>query len=173
MLAAGVKQIIRVDRNGILTASVTYENHMKQWLAEHTNLNRHSGTLQEALGGADVFVGLYSGGLLTREDVLTMEENPIIFAMANPTPEIPPEEIEDIAAVVATGRSDCPIQINNVLCFPGIFRGALDCRATSINEEMKLAAAEAIPSITDEERSKYHIIPSVFNHLFAPSQKKP
>lgn len=165
MLAAGVKQIIGVDRNGILTASVTYENPMKQWFAEHTNPNRHSGTLQEALCGADVFVGLSSGGLLTREDVLTMEENPIIFTMANPTPEIPPEEIEDIAAVVDIGRSDYPNQINNVLCFPGIFRGALDCRATSINEEMKLAAAEAIASIiTDEERSKYHIIPSVFNH---------
>ncbi|MDF2664096.1 MAG: NAD-dependent malic enzyme [Paenibacillus sp.] len=93
-----------------------------------------------------------------------MAENPIVFAMANPNPEISPEEIEDIAAVVATGRSDYPNQINNVLCFPGMFRGALDCRAETINEEMKLAAAEAIASvISDDERNKLYIIPSVFN----------
>jgi len=96
--------------------------------------------------------------------VLGMAKDPIIFAMANPAPEIQPEEVEDIAAVIATGRSDYPNQINNVLCFPGIFRGALDCRATTINEEMKLAAAEAIASvITDEELNKFYIIPSVFN----------
>lgn len=93
-----------------------------------------------------------------------MAENPIVFAMANPTPEIRPEEVEDIVAVMATGRSDYPNQIKNVLCFPGIFRGALDCRATMINEEMKLAAAEAIASsITNEERNRFFIVPSVFN----------
>ncbi|MDQ0902096.1 MULTISPECIES: NAD-dependent malic enzyme [unclassified Paenibacillus] len=164
MLAAGVREILGVDRTGILTSDKEQDNSMKQWFAEHTNPNRIKGTLQDALRGADVFIGLSSGGLLTREDVMTMAEDPIIFAMANPTPEILPEDIEDIAAVVATGRSDYPNQINNVLCFPGIFRGALDCRATTINEEMKLAAAEAIASIiSDEERNKNHIIPSVFN----------
>src|SRR5690606_27167023 len=123
-----------------------------------------TGSLEEILKDADVFIGLSAGGLLKREYVQGMAKDPIIFAMANPTPEIQPEEVEDIAGVVATGRSDYPNQINNVLCFPGIFRGALDCRATTINEEMKLAAAEAIASvISDEELNKFYIIPSVFN----------
>lgn len=163
LIAAGVKEIVGLDRKGILTAAERYDNPMKQWFADHTNLERKSGSLQDALKGADVFVGLSSGGLLTREDILTMADDRIVFAMANPNPEILPEEIEDIA-IVATGRSDYPNQINNVLCFPGIFRGALDCRASTINEEMKLAAAEAIASaVTDEELSEHHIIPSVFN----------
>ncbi|MDQ0878406.1 malate dehydrogenase (oxaloacetate-decarboxylating) [Paenibacillus sp. V4I3] len=165
LLAAGVKEIVGVDRRGILTADQKYDNPMKEWFAMETNPKRLSGTLRDALRGADVFIGLSSGGLLTREDVMTMAANPIVFAMANPDPEILPEDIEDIAAVIATGRSDYPNQINNVLCFPGIFRAALDCRAVTINEEMKFAAAEAIASIiTDEDRSKSHIIPSVFNH---------
>lgn len=164
LLAAGVKEIVGVDRRGILTADQKYDNPMKEWFAMETNPKRLSGTLRDALRGADVFIGLSSGGLLTREDVMTMAANPIVFAMANPDPEIVPEDIEDIAAVIATGRSDYPNQINNVLCFPGIFRAALDCRAVTINEEMKFAAAEAIASIiTDEDRSKSHIIPSVFN----------
>ncbi|MEX2415363.1 MAG: NAD-dependent malic enzyme, partial [Paenibacillaceae bacterium] len=164
LITAGAKNIIGLDRKGIITANEEYDNPMKQWFAEHTNVGRVSGSLQDALRGADVFIGLSSGGLLTRADVLTMANNSIIFAMANPTPEILPDEIEDIVGVIATGRSDYPNQINNVLCFPGIFRGALDCRATTINEEMKLAAAEAIASIiTDEDRSKNYIIPSVFN----------
>ncbi|GIP33427.1 NAD-dependent malic enzyme [Paenibacillus sp. J2TS4] len=164
LLAAGVTELIGVDRKGILVSGEAYENPMKQWFAAHTNPKRITGTLQDALHGADVFIGVSSGGLLAREDVKTMAPDPIIFAMANPTPEILPEAIEDIAAVVATGRSDYPNQINNVLCFPGIFRGALDCRASEINEPMKLAAAEAIASIvSDEERNKHHIIPSVFN----------
>ncbi|WP_424767704.1 NAD-dependent malic enzyme [Paenibacillus sp. sgz302251] len=164
LLSAGVKDIIGVDRQGALAAGTTYGNSMWQWYAEHTNPNRIQGSLQEVIQGADVFIGLSSGGLLSREDVMAMADNPIVFAMANPTPEIKPEEVEDIVAVIATGRSDYPNQINNVLCFPGIFRGALDCRATTINEEMKLAAAEAIASaISDEERSPHYIIPSVFN----------
>lgn len=163
LIAAGVKEIVGLDRKGILTADERYDNSMKQWFADHTNTDRKSGTLQDALKGADVFVGLSSGGLLTRDNILTMADDRIVFAMANPTPEILPEEIEDIA-IVATGRSDYPNQINNVLCFPGIFRGALDCRATTINEEMKLAAAEAIASaVSLEELSRHHIIPSVFN----------
>lgn len=164
LMSAGVKNIIGVDRQGALVAGNQYENSMWQWYAEHTNPNRIQGSLQEVIHGADVFIGLSSGGLLRREDVLKMSDKPIVFAMANPTPEIRPEEVEDITAVVATGRSDYPNQINNVLCFPGIFRGALDCRATTINEEMKLAAAEAIASsISDSERNKLYIIPSVFN----------
>jgi malate dehydrogenase (oxaloacetate-decarboxylating) len=137
---------------------------MWQWYAEHTNPLRETGSLSDILRGADVFIGVSAGGILNREDILGMAQDPIVFAMANPIPEIDPAEIEDIAAVVATGRSDYPNQINNVLCFPGIFRGALECRASTINEEMKLAAAEAIASvITDEERNKSYIIPSVFN----------
>lgn len=164
LLSAGVKEIIGVDRDGALTAKKKYENSMWQWYAENTNPSLVEGTLQEVIKGADVFIGLSAGGLLHREDVMKMAENPIVFAMANPTPEIKPEEVEDIVAVIATGRSDYPNQINNVLCFPGIFRGALDCRATTINEEMKLAAAEAIAmSINDAERNRYYIIPSVFN----------
>jgi malate dehydrogenase (oxaloacetate-decarboxylating) len=164
LMAAGVKKLIGVDRDGILVSGKTYENPMQQWFAENTNPERITGSLQDALRGADVFIGLSAGGILKREDVLNMASNPIVFAMANPTPEISPEEVEDVTAVVATGRSDYPNQINNVLCFPGIFRGALDCRAATINEEMKLAAAEAIASIiSDDELNKHHIIPSVFN----------
>ncbi|MGO4179992.1 NAD-dependent malic enzyme [Paenibacillus sp. TAF43_2] len=164
LLSAGVTNIIGVDRNGAITAGTDYDNRMWNWYAEHTNPNRIEGSLRDVIQGADVFIGLSAGGLLRREDVMAMAENPIVFAMANPTPEIKPEEVEDIVGVIATGRSDYPNQINNVLCFPGIFRGALDCRATTINEEMKLAASEAIASaISDEERSKHYIIPSVFN----------
>ncbi|AWP30177.1 malate dehydrogenase [Paenibacillus glucanolyticus] len=164
LLSAGVKNIIGVDRIGALTADQTYDNPMWQWYANHTNPDRLSGTLQEVIQGADVFIGLSAGGILKREHVQTMAERPIVFAMANPVPEILPEEAEDIVGVIATGRSDYPNQINNVLCFPGIFRGALDCRASAINEEMKLAAAEAIASaVSDKERSRHYIIPSVFN----------
>jgi malate dehydrogenase (oxaloacetate-decarboxylating) len=164
LLAAGVKNIIGVDRDGALVSTKQYDNEVWQWYAEQTNPSQIEGDLSEVIQGADVFVGLSKGGLLKREDVMNMAKDPIVFAMANPTPEIDPAEVEDIAGVMATGRSDYPNQINNVLCFPGMFRGALDCRASEINEEMKLAAAEAIAStITDAERNKHYIIPSVFN----------
>ncbi|MFD2611462.1 NAD-dependent malic enzyme [Paenibacillus gansuensis] len=164
LMAAGVGKIVGVDIEGILNADEEYANPMKQWYAANTNPDREKGGLRDAVRGADVFIGLSKGGLLKREDILTMAKDPIVFAMANPTPEIEPDLIEDIAAVVATGRSDYPNQINNVLCFPGMFRGALDCRASDINEEMKLAAAEAIASIIkDDELNKHYIIPSVFN----------
>jgi len=165
MLAAGVGEVVGVDREGILSEDKDYSGRpIWQWYASQTNPRRMQGGLSEAVAGADVFIGLSAGGILKREHVLSMARDPIIFAMANPTPEIAPEEIEDIAGVVATGRSDYPNQINNVLCFPGIFRGALDCRASEINEAMKLAAAEAIASVIgDEERNKMYIIPSVFN----------
>ena len=164
LLQAGIKRLIAVDREGAISRNVTYERPSWQWVAEHTNPELEEGSLADVLAGADVFIGLSAGGLLTREMVKTMADRPIIFAMANPQPEIMPHEVEDIAAVVATGRSDYPNQINNVLCFPGLFQGALRCRASHINEEMKLAAAKAIASvITDEERNKHYIIPSVFN----------
>ncbi|GGG02234.1 NAD-dependent malic enzyme [Paenibacillus abyssi] len=164
LLAAGVKELIGVDRDGIIADGEAYDSSMMRSFAARTNPRRVRGALHDALTGADVFIGVSRGGLLRRSDVLAMAPNPIVFALANPTPEIHPEDIEDIAAVVATGRSDYPNQINNVLCFPGIFRGALDCRAREINEDMKLAAAEAVASvITDEKRNKYYIIPSVFD----------
>jgi len=164
LLAGGAQHIVGVDREGILTADRTYDNSMWQWYADNTNTQRRSGGLADALKEADVFIGVSAGGILTRAHVETMAKDPIVFAMANPEPEIRPELVEDIVAVFATGRSDYPNQINNVLCFPGIFRGALDSRATTINEEMKLAAAEAIASvISDEELSPMYIIPSVFN----------
>lgn len=164
LLAAGVGELIGVDREGILIRDNAYSNSVWSWYAEQTNPSRITGGLTEALDNADVFIGLSKGGILKREQVLKMATNPVIFAMANPTPEIYPEEIEDIAGVVATGRSDYSNQINNVLCFPGMFRAALDCRASAINEEMKMAAAEAIAStISDKELNKHYIIPSVFN----------
>lgn len=164
LIAGGAKHIIGVDRAGILSADCVYDNPMWQWYANHTNEERITGGLAEALNGADVFIGVSAGGILTREHITTMAKDPIVFAMANPEPEIRPELAEDIVAVFATGRSDYPNQINNVLCFPGIFRGALDSRAATINEEMKLAAAEAIASvISDEELSPMYIVPSVFN----------
>ncbi|WP_336773941.1 NAD-dependent malic enzyme [Paenibacillus sp. MMO-58] len=164
LLAGGAKHIVGVDREGILTADKTYSHPMWQWYAENTNEARISGGLNEALANADVFIGVSAGGILTREHIQSMAPEPIVFAMANPEPEIRPELAEDIVAVMATGRSDYPNQINNVLCFPGIFRGALDSRAVTINEQMKLAAAEAIASVINEdELSRFYIIPSVFN----------
>lgn len=164
LLAAGVKELIGVDREGALVRTNEYANpHWKEY-AEKTNPNLQSGTLHEVIEGADVFIGLSAGGLLKRADVERMAAKPVVFVMANPTPEIHPDEIEDIVGVVATGRSDFPNQINNVLCFPGIFRAALDCQASSINEEMKLAASAAIASVvTQQELNKLYIIPSVFN----------
>ncbi|MCU6709183.1 NAD-dependent malic enzyme [Paenibacillus sp. J5C_2022] len=164
LLAGGAKYIVGIDRPGILCCDERYDNSMWQWYGENTNPTRIRGGLKEALEGADVFIGVSAGGLLTREHVMSMAKDPIVFAMANPEPEIRPELVEDIVGVFATGRSDYPNQINNVLCFPGIFRGALDSRAPVINEAMKLAAAEAIASVIgDEELNRMYIIPSVFN----------
>lgn len=164
LLAAGVKELIGVDREGALVRSADYANPMWNGYAQRTNPNKREGTLHDIIDGADVFIGLSAGGVLKRADVERMAEQPIVFVMANPTPEIHPDEIEDIAGVIATGRSDFPNQINNVLCFPGIFRAALDCQAAVINEEMKLAASTAIASvITPQELNKLYIIPSVFN----------
>ncbi|MBD0380817.1 NAD-dependent malic enzyme [Paenibacillus sedimenti] len=164
LLAAGVRELIGVDREGALVRSNEYSNPMWNLYAQQTNPNLRTGSLHDIIEGADVFIGLSAGGVLKRADVQRMAARPIVIAMANPTPEIHPDEIEDIAGVIATGRSDFPNQINNVLCFPGIFRAALDCQATTINEEMKLAASAAIASVVaPQELNKLYIIPSVFN----------
>jgi malate dehydrogenase (oxaloacetate-decarboxylating) len=165
LLAAGVTNIIGVDRAGAIVAGQAYDNPAWRWYAEHTNPHRAAGRLSDVIAGADVFIGLSGPKVLSGEDVKSMASDPIVFAMANPTPEITPEEAEPHVRVMATGRSDYPNQINNVLCFPGIFRGALDCRASRITEEMKLAAAKAIASVVrEDELNEYYIIPSVFNH---------
>jgi malate dehydrogenase (oxaloacetate-decarboxylating) len=140
----------------------------KLWLAENTNPDRRMGDVQAALQGADVFLGVSGPGIVTPADIATMNRNPIVFALANPTPEVMPDDIQEIAAVIATGRSDFPNQINNVLCFPGIFRGALDARAMAISEGMKLAAADAISAaVSESDLSPSYIIPSVFNRSVA------
>jgi malate dehydrogenase (oxaloacetate-decarboxylating) len=141
-------------------------NTPKTWLAEHTNGDRVAGSIVDVMEGRDLFVGLSGPGLITVEALQRMNPDPFVFAMANPDPEVRPEEAAPYARVMATGRSDYPNQINNVLAFPGVFRGALDANATDINEEMKLAAAQAIASlIAPEELSPDYIIPSTFNPL--------
>ena len=143
-------------------------NWVKDWYAQNTNPNEEQGTVHDAIKAADVFMGLSVPGVINVEDVKAMAEKPIVFAMANPTPEIMPEDAAPYVAVMATGRSDYPNQINNVLCFPGIFRGALNCRAARINEEMKLAAAHAIAGIiTPAELHPEYIVPSVFDKRVA------
>jgi malate dehydrogenase (oxaloacetate-decarboxylating) len=171
LMRAGVKDIVGVDRTGVIFKGRTEGmNYMKEWFAENTNAKCIEGSLSDAVKGADLFLGVSAPGVLRAADIKRMARDPIIFALANPIPEIMPEEADPYARVVATGRSDYPNQINNVLCFPGIFRGALDCRAREINEQMKLAAAYAIASIIkDSERNEEYIIPSVFNPKVAKS----
>ncbi|UUZ90931.1 NAD-dependent malic enzyme [Paenibacillus sp. P25] len=164
LLAAGVTRLVPVDRDGAIVRGGTYEHPMWQWLAEQPQVEDQAGTLKEVIEGADVFIGVSRGGLLNAQDVQKMAPDSIVFAMANPQPEINPEEAPPYVRVLGTGRSDYPNQINNVLCFPGIFRGALDCRARRINEPMKLAAARAIASVvTEKELNEQYIIPSIFN----------
>lgn len=164
LLAAGVGDVIPVDRNGAINRQDRYENSHWRWLAEHTNRENRRGSLAEVLRGADVFVGVSAPGVLAPEAIATMAHDPIVFAMANPTPEIMPDVAAPHVAVMATGRSDFPNQVNNLLAFPGIFRGALDCRAPRISENMKIAAARAIASIvSDNERSPEYVVPSVFD----------
>jgi malate dehydrogenase (oxaloacetate-decarboxylating) len=164
LLDAGVRDVIPVDRNGALNREERYDNSHWRWLAEHTNRENRRGSLADVLSGADAFIGVSAPGILQPEAIKRMARDPIVFAMANPTPEIMPDVAAPVAAVVATGRSDFPNQVNNLLAFPGVFRGALDVRASRITERMKLAAAYAIASlVTDEERSAEYIIPSVFD----------
>ncbi len=166
LLSAGFKNIIMTDRKGIIyKGRPEGMNWIKEEMAEETNLGGMQGSLADALVGADVFIGVSAPGLLTKEMVSTMNKDAIVFACANPTPEIFPDEAKAAgAAVISTGRSDFPNQINNVLAFPGIFRGAFDVRASDINEEMKMAAAEALAGlISDEELSADYIIPKAFD----------
>lgn len=171
LMSAGVSQIIGCDRQGALyQGRKEHMNGMKAWFAEHTNPEHCKGTLKEVLPGADVFIGVSSGKLITSEDIRKMGKDPVVFAMANPTPEIMPEEAQQYGRIIATGRSDYPNQINNVLCFPGLFKGALRCYAKQVTEGMKIAAAEAIARlIPEKELDENNIIPSVFNKKVAES----
>lgn len=164
LLNAGVTHLIGTDRTGAVYEGRDNLNFAKEWFAENTNREHKQGSLSDVIAGADVFIGVSGPGILTRADVESMNPNPFIFAMANPDPEIMPEEVEGIVGVMATGRSDYPNQINNVLAFPGIFRGALDARASDITEGMKVAAATAIASaVSEDELSADWVIPSVFD----------
>ncbi len=165
LMAAGVKNIIGVDRAGIIHKGRTEGmNFMKEWFADNTNREGVSGTVSDAMEGADLFLGVAGPNMITVDDVKKMNRDPIVFAMANPDPEIRPELAAPHVAVMATGRSDFPNQINNVLCFPGLFRGVLDVRAREINEEMKLVAAQTIAAaVSRSELSAEYVIPSVFH----------
>jgi malate dehydrogenase (oxaloacetate-decarboxylating) len=170
LLDAGVRDIVGCDRLGAISPGRAELSASKAEYANLTNPREITGSADEALAGCDVFIGLSGPGAVTRAGIESMASDPIVFAMANPTPEIAPEEIEDVAAVIATGRSDYPNQINNVLAFPGIFRGALDVRARTITREMELAAAAAIASAIDGDHlAADYIVPSVFNREVAPA----
>lgn len=171
LMSMGVKDVIMCDTKGIIYEGRPFGmNPFKDEIAKITNRNNITGSLTDALKGADVFIGVSVGGAVTKEMVQVMNQDPIIFAMANPTPEIFPADAKEAGAkVVGTGRSDFPNQVNNVLAFPGIFRGALDVRATDINEEMKIAAAYAIAGlITEEELNADYVIPDPFDPRVAP-----
>ncbi|MBQ6508783.1 MAG: NAD-dependent malic enzyme [Flexilinea sp.] len=172
LLSAGFKNVIMTDRTGIIyKGREKGMNWIKEEMAEITNKDGMQGSLADALVGADVFIGVSAPGLVTKEMVQTMNKDAIIFACANPTPEIFPDEAKEAgAAVIATGRSDFPNQINNVLAFPGIFRGTFDVRASDINEEMKMAAAKALADlISDEELNADYIIPAAFDKRVGPA----
>jgi malate dehydrogenase (oxaloacetate-decarboxylating) len=169
LLSAGVKNIIGLDSKGIVHPEREDLAPMERWVAENTNTKGLTGELSEAIVGADLFLGLSVPNVLTVEHLDSMAEDPIVFAMANPDPEIAPEEAAGHARIIATGRSDYPNQINNTLCFPGIFRGALDSRARKMTEEMKLAAARALAEvIPEDDLSEDYIIPSLFDERIVP-----
>jgi len=174
LMNAGVTNLIGCDSRGAIYKGRTENmNAMKEWYAEHTNPEGIRGGLTEAVAGANLFLGLSGPGTFSVEQLKTMAPDPFVFAMANPTPEIMPEDAAPYVRVMATGRSDYPNQINNVLAFPGIFRGALDCRASQISEAMKVAAAEAIADcIPADELNEDYIIPSVFNRAVAPAVRE-
>jgi malate dehydrogenase (oxaloacetate-decarboxylating) len=175
MLASGVTQIVGCDRKGALSTSredyaAGEMTGIKRWYAENTNPDQVAGQPDEAIDGMDLFVGLSGPGIIEAESLAKMNDDAIVFAMANPTPEVMPEDAAPYVRIMATGRSDYPNQINNVLCFPGIFRGALDAGAADITEEMKLAAAKGIAeAVDDDDLSEDYIIPSVFNRDVAPA----
>ena len=174
LLSAGFKNITMCDRKGAIYKGREGLNWIKEEMAEVTNLDRKSGKLADMLVGADVFIGVSAPGQVTKEMVKTMNKDAIIFACANPTPEIFPEEAKEGGAkIVSTGRSDYPNQINNVLAFPGIFRGTFDVRASEINEEMKMAAAKALAELVpEEELSADYIIPKAFDPRVCPAVSK-
>ncbi len=171
LLAAGVTDLVGVDRNGIVTARrSTARDPIFRRLGKRTNPRELTGPVELALDGADVFIGVSAGGTITERDLQHMASDPIVFAMANPVPEIEPALARRHAAVVATGRSDHPNQINNVLCFPGLFRGLLDAGATRVSTTMKLAAADAIAGLVGtDELAPEHIIPSPFDERVVPA----
>jgi malate dehydrogenase (oxaloacetate-decarboxylating) len=169
LMAAGVRNLIGCDRDGALTRDRPGLTPVKERFAAETNPEQQRGSADEVLRGADVFIGLSGPGAVSAEGVRAMARNPLVFAMANPTPEVQPEEIADLGAVMATGRSDYPNQINNVLAFPGIFRGALDVRATAITEAMEVAAGHALAEIVGDDLAPDYILPSVFNRDVAPN----
>ena len=173
LLSAGFKDITMCDRRGAIYAGRQSLNWIKEEMAQVTNLGRKDGSLADMLVGADVFIGVSAPGTVTTEMVRTMNKDAIIFACANPTPEIFPDDAKAGGArVVSTGRSDYPNQINNVLAFPGIFRGAFDVRASDINEEMKMAAAEALAGLVGDELSEDYIIPAAFDPRVGPAVAK-
>ena len=173
LLSAGFKDITMCDRSGAIYAGRQGLNWIKEEMAQVTNLGRKDGSLADMLLGADVFIGVSAPGTVTTEMVRTMNKDAIIFACANPTPEIFPDDAKAGGArVVSTGRSDYPNQINNVLAFPGIFRGAFDVRASDINEEMKMAAAEALAGLVGDELSEDYIIPAAFDPRVGPAVAK-
>lgn len=171
LLRYGVTDLIGYDRQGALSRDRDYgDNVAKKWFADNTNPDDYKGTLAEGLEGADVFLGLAGPGLLTSEMVSKMSDDAIVFALSNPDPEIWPEDVPENVRVMATGRTDYPNQVNNSLCFPGLFRGVLDVRATEINDDMKVAAAEAIASVIPGNLvSEDFIIPSVFDDRVSTS----
>lgn len=174
LISMGLEDVILCDRQGAIYKGREGLNAIKQEMAEITNLDCRKGTLKEVIQGADVFIGVSAPGCVTEEMVRSMNPDPILFPMANPVPEIMPELAKKAgAAIVGTGRSDFPNQINNVLAFPGIFRGALDVRASDINDEMKIAAAKAIADLIPEsELREDYIIPGAFNKKVAPAVAK-
>ncbi len=168
--AQGVGHIVACDRNGALHSGQEHQEPARRWIAQNTNGDGQAGTLAEVLAGADVFIGVSAPGLLTGEDIATMNDDAIVFALANPDPEVDPLEAGRTAAVVATGRSDFPNQINNVLAFPGFFRGMLDAGAREITQEVMLAAARAIAGCVEQgELNSSYIVPSVFDPAVAPA----
>jgi len=171
LMLEGARHIVGCDRAGaIYRGRKDNMNPMKQWFAEHTNPEGTRGSAGDALKGADIFIGLSGPGVVSLKDIQTMNRDSIVFAMANPTPEIMPEEAGPYVRVMATGRSDYPNQINNSCCFPGFFRGLLDVRARGVNDEMKLAAAHALASIVgDAERNEEYITPSMFDARVVPT----
>jgi malate dehydrogenase (oxaloacetate-decarboxylating) len=170
LLAAGAAEVVCCDRRGVLDPGRAGLDPFKAALAAETNGRGLRGSADEALAGADVYIGLSGPGAVSVEGIRSMAGGAIVFAMANPTPEIAPEEVEDIVAVIGTGRSDYPNQINNVLAFPGVFRGALDVRATTITKEMEIAAAHALAAVVEAEHVEAdYVIPSVFDQRVAPA----